>query len=98
MMASVRIRRATPEDAEAISFIYMQSAELHARLAPERNHVPDRAVIETRYASGAQHPDDVPEAVTLVADNAGRAVGFLDARLTGPSDPMYRPATYCFIA
>jgi GNAT superfamily N-acetyltransferase len=97
-MASVQIRTATPEDAEAITRIYTESAELHALLEPERNHVPDRSAIEDRYRRGAQHPDDVRETVTLVAEVAGQIVGFLDARLTQPLDPMYRPATYCFIA
>jgi GNAT superfamily N-acetyltransferase len=97
-MASVSIRRAIPEDAEAILFIYMQSAELHARLDPERNHVPDQAEILERYRTGTQHPEDSIAAVTLVAEDAGQVVGFLDARLTKPIDPMYRPATYCFIA
>jgi GNAT superfamily N-acetyltransferase len=97
-MASAQIRQATPEDAEAILFIYMQSAELHARLDPDRNHVPDRAEILERYRTGAQHPEDSVAAVTLVAEETGQVVGFLDARLTKPFDPMYRPATYCFIA
>jgi len=97
-MASVSIRRVTPEDAEAILFIYMQSAELHARLDPERNHTPGREEILERYRTGAQHPEDSIAAVTLVAEEAGQVVGFLDARLTKPFDPMYRPATYCFIA
>lgn len=97
-MASVSIRRATPEDAEAILFIYMQSAELHARLDPDRNHVPERTEILERYRSGAQHPEDSTASVTFIAEEAGRVVGFLDARLTKPFDPMYRPSTYCFIA
>jgi ribosomal protein S18 acetylase RimI-like enzyme len=97
-MASVRIRRATPEDAEAITFIYMQSAELHAQLDPERNHVPDRASIVERYRTGGQHPGDVKEAITFAAEQSGRVAGFLDAWLMHPFDPMYRPAMYCFIA
>src|ERR1700729_2615157 len=97
-MASVSVRRATPEDAEAILFIFMQSAELHARLDPERNHVPGRDEILERYRMGGQHPEDSIAAVTLVAEEAGQVVGFLDARLTKPFDPMYRPTTYCFIA
>lgn len=101
MMASARIRCATPEDAEAITFIYMQSAELHARLDPDRNHVPDQAEIEERYRTGAQHPEDAKASITLVAEDAGRLVGFLDARIIeayDAFDPMYRPATYCFVA
>lgn len=96
-MASVSIRAATPEDAEAITRIYMQSAEHHALLDPERNQVPDPAVICERYRTGAQHPEG-EEGVTLVAEKGGAVLGFLDARLVPPFDPMFRPVTLCFIA
>jgi GNAT superfamily N-acetyltransferase len=97
-MASVRIRPATPEDAEAITLVYTESAEHHARIDPERNYVPDRIAIEERYRSGRQHPDDAEVTLTLVAEADGGIAGFLDARLLQPFDPMYRPATICFIA
>jgi ribosomal protein S18 acetylase RimI-like enzyme len=97
-MASVRIRPATPGDAEAITGIYTQSAELHAGLDPERNHVPDRIGIEERYRRGRQHPDQDSPTITLVAETDGTVIGFLDARLIQPFDPMYRPMTYCFVA
>ncbi len=97
-MASVRIRPATPEDAEAITRIYTESAEHHARIEPERNHVPDPAAIEERYRRGAQHPDDDGPTITLIAETDGAVLGFLDARLVRPFDPMYRPMTYCFVA
>ena len=95
-MASVSIRVATPEDAEAITRIYMQSAEHHALLDPERNQVPDPAAICERYRTGAQHPAG-EEGVTLVAEKHGEVLGFLDARLIPPFDPMFRPVTLCFI-
>jgi ribosomal protein S18 acetylase RimI-like enzyme len=98
MMASVRIRPATPDDAEAITRIYIESAAHHALIDPERNHIPDRVAIEERYRTGRQHPDDGEETVTLLAETGGEIAGFLDARLMQPFDPMYRPATVCFIA
>jgi ribosomal protein S18 acetylase RimI-like enzyme len=97
-MASVRIRPATPEDAEAITRIYTQSAEHHARMDPERNHVPDQTAIAERYRTGRQHPDEETESVTLISEMDGSVVGFLDARVVRPFDPMYRPLTYCFVA
>jgi ribosomal protein S18 acetylase RimI-like enzyme len=97
-MASVKIRPAVPEDAEAITRVYTESAELHAAIDPERNHVPDIAMIAERYRSGRQHPEDGMEAITLVAEDAGEILGFLDAHLLRPFDPMYRPMTYFFIA
>jgi len=97
-MASARIRPATPEDAEAIARVYTESAEHHALIDPERNHVPDRAAIAERYRSGQQHPEDSDETITLVAEDDGQVLGFLDARLLRPFDPMYRPTTYCFVA
>lgn len=97
-MPLVRIRPATPDDAEAITRVYMESAEQHALIDPERNHVPDPVAIEERYRTGRQHPDDGAEAITVVAEAGSRVVGFLDARLLRPFDPMYRSTTYCFIA
>jgi len=97
-MASVLIRPAVPEDAKAIARVYTESAQHHALIDPERNHVPEPKVIEERYRSGQQHPEDGEESITLVAENHGQVLGFLDARLLQPFDPMYRPMTYCFIA
>jgi GNAT superfamily N-acetyltransferase len=97
-MASVQIRPATPEDAEGITRVYLESAEHHARIDPERNHVPDRATIRERYRAGQQHPSSASGAVTLVAEAGGEILGFLDARIDRPLDPMYRAMTYCFIA
>jgi len=90
------IRAATSEDAAAITFVYLESAEHHAAIDPERNYVPERAAIEERYRSGKQHPSE--PAVTLVAEADGSVVGFIDARIGETFDPMYRPARYCFVA
>lgn len=97
-MASLKIRPATPNDAEAITAVYFESAELHAQIDPLRNHVPDRAGIVERYRAGEQHPPGCLDCITLLAERDGEVLGFLDARLDLPFDPMYRPLTYCFIA
>lgn len=100
-MATVRVRAATPEDAEAITRVYMESAEIHARLDPERNRVPERAAIEQRYRTSSQHPEAAVASITLVAELSDEICGFVDARLIDSFDridPMYKPATYCFIA
>jgi GNAT superfamily N-acetyltransferase len=79
-------------------FVYMESAEHHARIDPEHCYVPDPAAIEERYRLGRQHPESELAAVTLVAEVDGAIVGFLDAQLQVPFDPMLRPITYCFVA
>ena len=97
-MVSVRIRQSVPADAEGITRIYLESAEHHARIDPERNHVPDRATIQERYRAGRQHPESAAANVTLVAEAEEGILGFLDARIDRPFDPMYRRMTYCFVA
>ena len=92
------IRPYTPADAEAITRVYMESAEHHAYADPERSHVPDRAAILDRYRYNRQHPESELPAITLVAEYNGEIVGFLDAQIQMPFDPMLRPVLYCFIA
>lgn len=97
-MPGPHIRLALPTDAEGITEVYMESAEHHAQIDPERCHFPDRNFIETRYRRGKQHPDPTAPAITLVAELNDKIIGFLDAQLQKPFDPMLRPFTYCFIA
>ena len=97
-MASVLIRPASSDDAAAIARVYMESAEHHATIDPEHCEVPDRAAIEERYRQGRQHPDSESPAITLVAELGGEIVGFLDAQIQLPFDPMLRRTPYCFIA
>ncbi|HYL75716.1 MAG TPA: GNAT family N-acetyltransferase, partial [Bryobacteraceae bacterium] len=97
-MASVLIRRATPDDAPAITRVYMESAEHHAAIDPEHCEVPDRTAIEARYRQNHQHPDPESPAITLVAESDGEIVGFLDAQIQVPFDPMLRRTPFCFIA
>src|SRR5581483_4553570 len=97
--AGVIILAARQEDADGIAAVFMESAELHARLEPERYLVPERERIAGRYREGRQHPPRPPEdVVTLVAELGGEVAGFVDARLEWSFDAMHREMTYCYIA
>lgn len=90
------IRPATSKDADGITRVFLESAEHHARIDPERYLVPDADAIAERYRARQQHaPDDV--AITLVAELNGGIVGFVDARLDRSPDPMHRDMIYCHI-
>lgn len=91
-MSSAVVRRATPDDAEAITEVYFESAEIHAVLDPVRNYIPDRDVIIERYRVLEHAP------LTLVAEADGQIAGFLDARIDQPVDPMFRSCKFCFVA
>jgi ribosomal protein S18 acetylase RimI-like enzyme len=99
MMGEATIRPAAPEDAEGIARVFLESAELHAQLDPERYRVPEPAAISERYRQGRQHPPSATGAsVTLVADLGGEIAGFVDARLERSLDAMHREILYCHIA
>lgn len=96
--AAITIRPAVSEDADDIVRTYLESAQHHARLDPERYWVPAAEVISARYREGRQHPPDAgAEAITLVAELRGEIVGFIDARLDRSPDPMHREMSYCHI-
>jgi len=96
--AAITIRPAVSEDADDIVRTYLESAQHHARLDPERYWVPAAEVISARYREGRQHPPDAgAEAITLVAELRGEIVGFIDARLDRSPDPMHRELVYCQI-
>src|SRR6476660_7305520 len=90
------LRAATPDDADGIARVFLESAEYHARLDPERYILPDADTIVGRYRNGQQHPPDT-QAITLVADLDDEIVGFVDARITQSSDPMHRELLFCHI-
>ena len=95
---TVTIRPGGSEDAEGITAIYLESAEHHAHLDPQRYAVPDRETIVARYQEGRQHQADAREvAITLVSELDGRIVGFVDARLERSPDPMHRDMIFCQI-
>jgi ribosomal protein S18 acetylase RimI-like enzyme len=97
--APIDIRPAAPQDAEGITRTFLESAEYHAALDPERYAIPAAETISARYRQGHQHSSDAGmQAVTLVAELSGEIVGFLDARLEQSPDPMHREITYCHIA
>jgi ribosomal protein S18 acetylase RimI-like enzyme len=92
------IRPAVAADADGITRTYMESAEYHAQLDPERCWIPAAEAISARYRQGRQHPQDGGQAITLVAELNGEIVGFVDARLERSPDPMLREFDYCHIA
>lgn len=96
----ITIRPAVSEDAAGIARTFLESAEFHASLDPERYLAPDIETISARYREGLQHPKG-PGAgisVTLVAETTGEIVGFIDARLEQSPDPMHRETIYCHMA
>ena len=95
--AAIEIRPAVPEDADGIVRVFLESAEYHAGLDPERYLTPAVAAISARYREGRQHPPD-GESVTLVAELGGEIAGFIDARLEQSPDAMHREMIYCHIA
>jgi len=78
--------------------MFLESAEYHASLDPERYSSPAIEMISTRYREGRQHSTDAGESITLVAELRGEVVGFIDARLEQSPDPMHREITYCHMA
>jgi ribosomal protein S18 acetylase RimI-like enzyme len=95
---SVTIRPAVSADADGIARVFLESAEHHAGLDPDRYHVPPFDAISTRYREGEQHPGDPnTESITLVAEGRGEIVGFVDARLERSPDPMHRDMVFCHV-
>ncbi len=93
------IRPALSEDADGIARTFLESAEYHARLDPERYLAPAVETISARYREGRQHLADAGgEGITLVAELNGEIVGFIDARLEQSLDVMHREITYCHVA
>jgi GNAT superfamily N-acetyltransferase len=91
----ITIRPAVPEDADGIARTFVESAEHHARLDPERYLVPAIETISARYRQGRQHPPVAGgESITLVAELGGEIVGFVDARLERSPDVMHREMIY----
>jgi lactoylglutathione lyase len=95
----VTIRPAVSDDADGIARIFLESAEYHTSLDPERYSSPEVGTISARYRDGRQHPEEMAGmTLTLVAENRHEIVGFIDARLEQSPDPMHREITYCHIA
>ena len=93
---AITIRPAVSADADGITRTYLESAEHHLRLDPERYLIPTAEKISERYRAGLQHPAEA-QCITLVAELGGEIVGFVDVRLDRSPDPMHRDITYCHI-
>jgi GNAT superfamily N-acetyltransferase len=97
--AAIEIRPAVPEDADGIARTFLESAEYHAELDPERYSIPALEMVLALYRDGRQHPSHAGgEVMTLVAELSGKVVGFIDARLEQSPDAMHREMIYCHIA
>jgi ribosomal protein S18 acetylase RimI-like enzyme len=95
----ITVRPAVPEDADGIARTFLESAEYHACLDPERYLAPAAETISARYREGRQHPpDECGDSLTIVAELAGEIVGFVDSRLERSLDAMHREMIYCHVA
>ena len=91
------IRAATADDAAGIARVYMESAEYHARLEPDRYRLPSLDAITAQYRERGRLSRTNGDAITLVAELDAQVAGFVDARLDRSPDPMHRDLTYCHI-
>jgi ribosomal protein S18 acetylase RimI-like enzyme len=92
---AIMIRPALAQDADGIARTFLESAEYHTRMDPERYSVPALETIATRYRE-RQSVDE--QAITLVAELHAEIVGFVDVRLDQSPDLMHRDIIYCHIA
>lgn len=89
--AGITIRPAVSEDAGGIGSTFLESAECHASLDPERYAAPTFETISSYYRETRQ-------GVTLVAEFGGEIFGFVDAQLERSSDQMHRQLVYCHVS
>src|SRR6185369_7667716 len=75
------IRAATADDAAGIARVYMESAEYHARLEPDRYWLPSLDAITAQYRERGRLSQTNGDAITLVAELDAQVVGFVDAKL-----------------
>jgi len=96
---AITIRPTVSDDADGIARVFLESAEYHARLDPERYWIPAVETVGARYREGRQHrPGAGGESITVVAVLSGEIVGFIDARLEPSPDVMHREIVYCHVA
>src|SRR5215472_3729857 len=89
------IRPAVSEDADGIARAFLESAEHHARLDPERYAAPALEAMAARYREA---PHARGEGIAFVAEIGGEVVGFIDVRLERSPDAMHREMMYCHVA
>lgn len=89
--AAPLVRRATPDDLDAIVDIYLASARHHAALEPRTYRVP--AIEDVRERFGRMLAESDPEDAHFVAEVDGRVVGAADAFRGAAGGPgsMRRP-------
>jgi len=96
--ADITIRPAFSEDAEGIARTFLESAEYHAQVDPERYSAPAFEAISAHYRQALR---DVPQTdvnITFVATLGNEIVGFIEARLEQSPDAMHRETLYCHVA
>jgi len=97
--AAVKIRPAVPEDADGIARAFLESAEYHAELDPERYSTLAVETILSRCREGRElRSHGNMEVMTLVAELNGEIVRFIDASLEQSPDAMHRKMIYCHVA
>lgn len=79
---SLTIRRARPEDAEALARSWLEGARELIDLAPERFRLPESHGLVEFLRRDLEH--DAPDALSLVAELDGEVVASLKARLLAP--------------
>lgn len=92
------VRRAIPADAEGIARTFLESAEYHAALDPERYSAPALGTILAHYRDVLQQSSGGEQGITLVAEFNGEILGFIDVRLERSKDLMHREMVYCHVS
>ena len=80
----MRVRHATPTDAEAIAGLWLEAAEYYVAILPDDFVTPAATGLAESFARllGTSSPN----ALALVADAGHEIAGFLGARLVEPAD------------
>jgi ribosomal protein S18 acetylase RimI-like enzyme len=81
VLEAVAIRAATPDDAEALAVVYMESSEIHFRLDPSLYSRPDVDQVEARYRDRLKNLD---EAEIFVAQYGRDLIGYIEVQIRRP--------------
>ena len=88
---AITIRPAASGYADGIARTFLESAEYHASLAPERYASHTLETVSSLYRARRQ-------GITFVAEIGGEIVGFIDAQLEQSPDLMHREMVYCHVS